>query len=124
MISVIEFDAMCAALPHATFVEQWGGAHVWKVGGKIFAIASIGGDAGISFKAAPLAFQMMLESGEFYPAPYLARAGWVAVRPDSALPIADLQAYLTTARRTVFEKLPRKWRLELDSKKLAGTHVR
>ena len=32
------FNRFCAALPHATYVVQWGGAHVWKVGGKVFAI--------------------------------------------------------------------------------------
>ncbi|WP_339832848.1 hypothetical protein [uncultured Parvibaculum sp.] len=33
-----EFNAFCASLPATTYVVQWGGAHVWKVGGKVFAI--------------------------------------------------------------------------------------
>ena len=28
----------CAALPATSHVVQWGGSHVWKVGGKLFAI--------------------------------------------------------------------------------------
>jgi predicted DNA-binding protein (MmcQ/YjbR family) len=32
------FNAFCRALPATTYVVQWGGAHVWKVGGKVFAI--------------------------------------------------------------------------------------
>ena len=33
-----EFNAFCGGLPATTYVVQWGGAHVWKVGGKVFAI--------------------------------------------------------------------------------------
>jgi len=113
-LNLIAFDACCAALRHATLVVQWGGSHVWKVGGKMFAIGQMGGELGqISFKAAPQAFAMMLESGDFAPAPYLARAGWVAINPHSSLPDVDLRAYLQTAHRTVLAKLPRKVRAEL-----------
>ncbi|MEO9873698.1 MAG: MmcQ/YjbR family DNA-binding protein, partial [Anderseniella sp.] len=34
-----EYDTYCASLTATTHVVQWGGAHVWKVGGKVFAIA-------------------------------------------------------------------------------------
>ena len=113
-MNLIAFDACCAALRHATLVVQWGGSHVWKVGGKMFAIGQMGGELGqISFKAAPQAFAMMLESGDFAPAPYLARAGWVAINPHSSLPDVDLRAYLHTAHSTVLAKLPRKVRAEL-----------
>src|ERR1700681_4273198 len=30
-----EFDKFCRALPASTYVVQWGGSHVWKVGGKV-----------------------------------------------------------------------------------------
>ncbi len=33
-----EFNAFCGSLPATTYVVQWGGSHVWKVGGKVFAI--------------------------------------------------------------------------------------
>ncbi|MEM8548429.1 MAG: MmcQ/YjbR family DNA-binding protein [Pseudomonadota bacterium] len=33
------YNAHCGALPATTTVVQWGGAHVWKVGGKVFAVA-------------------------------------------------------------------------------------
>ena len=33
-----EFNKLCRALPATTYVMQWGGSHVWKVGGKVFAI--------------------------------------------------------------------------------------
>ncbi len=81
----------------------------------MFAIARLGGDEdALSFKATPQAFAILLESREFVPAPYLARAEWVALGPDCALPQADLHAYLAQAHRTVFAKLPRKMRAELS----------
>src|SRR5262249_53547178 len=33
-----EFNRFCRSLRATTHVVQWGGAHVWKVGGKVFAI--------------------------------------------------------------------------------------
>ncbi|MCP5365835.1 MAG: MmcQ/YjbR family DNA-binding protein, partial [Hyphomicrobiales bacterium] len=27
-----EFNAFCRSLPATTYVVQWGGSHVWKVG--------------------------------------------------------------------------------------------
>jgi predicted DNA-binding protein (MmcQ/YjbR family) len=33
-----KFNAFCRGLPATTYVVQWGGSHVWKVGGKVFAI--------------------------------------------------------------------------------------
>lgn len=32
------FNEFCRSLPATTYVVQWGGAHFWKVGGKVFAI--------------------------------------------------------------------------------------
>jgi predicted DNA-binding protein (MmcQ/YjbR family) len=29
-----DYNAFCASLPATTHVVQWGGSHVWKVGGK------------------------------------------------------------------------------------------
>ncbi len=33
------------SLPATTHVVQWGGAHVWKVGGKVFAVGGVGSGA-------------------------------------------------------------------------------
>jgi predicted DNA-binding protein (MmcQ/YjbR family) len=37
-MTYIKFNAFCRGLPATTYVVQWGGSHVWKVGGKVFAI--------------------------------------------------------------------------------------
>ena len=54
-----EFDAVCARLPHATHVVQWGDASVWKIGGKVFAIGGWSGPAAfaVTFKCLPDEFR-------------------------------------------------------------------
>ena len=39
-----EFNAFCKGLCATSHVVQWGGADVWKVGGKVFAIGWAEGD--------------------------------------------------------------------------------
>ena len=55
-----EFNAFCDRLTATTHVVQWGGADVWKVGGKVFAICgwNDGKDA-FTFKASDLAFEVL-----------------------------------------------------------------
>jgi len=36
-----EYNEFCRTLPATTYVVQWGGSHVWKVGGKVFAIGGL-----------------------------------------------------------------------------------
>ncbi|MEF1228695.1 MmcQ/YjbR family DNA-binding protein, partial [Vibrio fortis] len=39
-----QFNEFCKALPATTYVMQWNNSHVWKVGGKVFAIGGWGPD--------------------------------------------------------------------------------
>ncbi|WP_342664762.1 MmcQ/YjbR family DNA-binding protein [Stappia stellulata] len=116
MMTRAQFNAYCSALTGTTHVVQWGGASVWKVGGKIFALCSNwgpGSEGAISFKCSDLAFQMLCEREGVVPAPYLARVKWVQVRSDEALSDEDIRAYITEAHRLVAAKLTRKQRAEL-----------
>ena len=111
-----EFDGFCASLPATTFVVQWGGAHVWKVGGKVFAI---GGweDSGpaFTFKATPLAFEMMKSEPGVRPAPYLASRGlkWLQRFDDTSLSDAALRGYINHSHALVASGLPRHLRQAL-----------
>jgi predicted DNA-binding protein (MmcQ/YjbR family) len=69
-----EYDEFCASLPHSTHVIQWGGASVWKVGGKVFAIAGWGGSRllAVTFKCSPASFDILKEQPGLRPAPYMA----------------------------------------------------
>jgi predicted DNA-binding protein (MmcQ/YjbR family) len=110
------FEARCLALPAATLSIQWGGTHVFKVGGKIFALAGGLVDrraSGYMFKVSDMAFELLIEAGLARPAPYLARAKWVQLSDNDALPEAELAAYLQQAHGLVAAKLTRAARREL-----------
>jgi predicted DNA-binding protein (MmcQ/YjbR family) len=102
-MNITTFDATCAALPGVEKVVQWGGRHVWKVDGRIFAIATPAGDKAVlpSFKASDAARPMLLERPGLAPAPYLARAGWVCLTKAGALDDEALAAYLGEAHRVI-----------------------
>jgi predicted DNA-binding protein (MmcQ/YjbR family) len=111
-----DFDAFCATLPATTHVIQWGDSSVWKVGGKIFAIASWWGKLDrdcISFKCADMSFDILCELPGIAPAPYMARAKWVQLQTDDALSDTDIKSYLEDAHALIAAKLTRKLRTEL-----------
>jgi predicted DNA-binding protein (MmcQ/YjbR family) len=108
------FDKACLALPGATLSIQWGDDHVFKVGGKMFAVR---GNAvpkgGISFKASDVAFEVLTETGRAIPAPYLARAKWVRFEDLSDLDADEVADWLKTAHGIIAAKLTKKARAEL-----------
>ncbi len=75
-----EYNDFCRDLPAAAYVMQWGGSHVWKVGGKVFCIGGGTGECpAYSFKVSEIAFMVLPEKPGFRPAPYLASRGlkWI-----------------------------------------------
>lgn len=112
-----EFDAFCSSLPGAHSVEQWGGASVWKVGGKVFAIGGWSNPPGlaVTFKASPDSFAMLRDQPGLRPAPYLASRGlsWLQRTDDRTLPDTDLKTYLQASWRLVAAGLTRAARREL-----------
>jgi len=112
-----EFNAFCASLPHTHHVVQWGGADVWKVAGKVFAIAGWddGRETGVTFKCSPLAFEILQEQDGLRPAPYLASRGmkWIQRHGSQSMDDAALQDYLRESHRIVAAGLPRKLRRAL-----------
>lgn len=110
------FNAFCRTLPAATYVSQWGGSHVWKVGGKVFAIGSWDEPlAGVTFKVTPISFEILRDQPGLRPAPYLASRGlkWIQHYAKPGLPARDLKQYLRLSHRLVAQGLSRKARAEL-----------
>jgi predicted DNA-binding protein (MmcQ/YjbR family) len=60
-----------------------------------------------------MSFSLLTELPGIRPAPYFARAGWVAISVDSPLDAKDVEAYVVEAHRLVATKLSRKLRLQL-----------
>jgi predicted DNA-binding protein (MmcQ/YjbR family) len=114
-MTVSEFNDFCALLPHSHHVVQWGGAHVWKVGGakgKLFAAAWFddSSTAGITFKCSDVSFEMLKEVEGCRPAPYLASRGmkWFQRYNESGLSDSDLKAYLRESHRLASMNLTKK----------------
>lgn len=106
------FEAFILALPKATLVRQWRDDSVAKVGGKIFAL--LDRDPGeVWLKVSPMAYELLTELDGVRPAPYFARAGWVAISVVSPLAVDEVEAYLREAHRLVAGRLTRKVRAEL-----------
>jgi predicted DNA-binding protein (MmcQ/YjbR family) len=111
-----EFNAFCRALPAATYVVQWGGSHVWKVGGKVFAIGGWQEDeAGFTFKVTKIAYEMLRTRPGLRPAPYLASRGmtWIQHFAKPGLSDHDLREYIRQSHLIVARGLSKKKQLEL-----------
>lgn len=117
-----QYNTFCKSLPHAHFVEQWGGAQVWKVGaslkaGKVFAIAWFDNsvDHGITFKCSPMSFELLKEQDGCRPAPYLASRGmkWIQRVSDETLSDQDLKVYLRQSYKLAAANLPKKVQKDL-----------
>jgi predicted DNA-binding protein (MmcQ/YjbR family) len=112
-----EYNTFCAGLKHTTHVVQWGGAHVWKVAGKVFAIAgwSDGKELAVTFKVTDLAFEILPQQPGIRPAPYLASRGmkWVQHHEKPGLDDDSLKAYITESHKLVSLGLSRKRQKEL-----------
>jgi predicted DNA-binding protein (MmcQ/YjbR family) len=100
----------CLSLPGATETVQWGEHHVFKVGGKMFAIVGMVGRKfdGLWFKVSTDSFHILTREPGIIPAPYLARAGWVALDRLDRLPADHLRAYVQRAHALIAAKLPKK----------------
>jgi predicted DNA-binding protein (MmcQ/YjbR family) len=104
-------------LPHVVETMQWGANLVFwvgdkAIGGKMFAVLNLddGQKAVLSFAAGPERFAELLEIEGVFPAPYLARAHWVALKHWGVFRSSELEDLLEHGRRLIYDKLPRKTR--------------
>jgi predicted DNA-binding protein (MmcQ/YjbR family) len=111
-----QFNAFCRSLKATTHVVQWGGAHVWKVGGKVFAIGGWEDDeARFTFKVSDIAFEILGERPGLRPAPYLASRGlkWIQHYAKPGLSDAALRDYIRQSHALVAAGLTKKLRTKL-----------
>ena len=104
----------CLSLPHVTEQVQWQIDLVFKIGGKMFAIVVLEPHTTcLAFKCLPEDFEELIERPGIIPAPYIARAKWVALESFDAMPRKELEPRLKRAYELIFENLPKKTRREL-----------
>jgi predicted DNA-binding protein (MmcQ/YjbR family) len=109
--------AFLLRLPLVEETLQWGNNLVFwvghkAIGGKMFALLNLDADNNgvLSFAAGPEGAAELLEIDGIFPAPYLARAHWVAMERWNALRTSELQARLRAARDIVEARLPKRTR--------------
>lgn len=105
--------ALCADWPGVTVDIKWESNVVASVGGKMFAMLSYGHGEQLSFKVADERFLELTDRPDIIPAPYLARAHWVAVTEPKRFATATLQDFVRDAYTVVYGKLSKKLQREL-----------
>lgn len=114
-----DINEFCMSLPAATHVVQWGGSDVYKVGGKVFAIAvrDSADRARVTFKASEMSFEMLKGEPGIRPAPYLASRGfkWLQRFDDRTLDDQALRDYVRQSHAMVLAALSKKKRLALQT---------
>ena len=104
---------LCLSFPHANEQVTWGDL-TFRISGKIFAVTVLEpAKVWLSFKSSAENFAELTERAGIIPAPYLARAQWVALETRDALSREELATLLRESYDFVFAKLPRKTRESL-----------
>ncbi len=117
-MNIEQLRKLCLAFPAATEHIQWGDDLLFKVAGKMFAITPLEpATVWLSLKVTPENFAELTERPGIIPAPYLARAKWIALESPDALPAAELAPLLRASYDLVVAKLPRKTRESLLQEK-------
>ena len=100
------------SLRGTSLVHQWRDDSVAKVGGKLFAL--LDRDPGeVWLKVSEMSFDMLGDLPGVRPAPYFARASWLAIGPEAPLGEEEIRAYIAEAHRLIAMRLTRKLRMEL-----------
>lgn len=86
-----EFNAFCDSLTGTTYVVQWNNSHVWKIGGKVFAIGGLGQNnlPAYIFKTSHLNFDFLSDQPGYKPAPYFASRGMKWIQHYESTPQTD-----------------------------------
>jgi predicted DNA-binding protein (MmcQ/YjbR family) len=102
---------LCLSFPKATEQVTWGADLTFRIRGKIFAVTVLEpAKVWLSFKCSGENFAELTERTGIIPAPYMARAQWVALETKDALSKEQLTSLLRESYDLVLAKLPKKTR--------------
>jgi predicted DNA-binding protein (MmcQ/YjbR family) len=106
---------LTAAWPAVSDEVKWVDDLVFMVDGKMFCALCVRGpeQGKLAFKVEPGRFLELTDRPGFRPAPYLARAHWVAMDDPGVIDAAELRALIRRAYELVFAKLAKKRQKEL-----------
>ncbi len=117
-MNINQLRKICMAFPGVTEQIQWEDDLLFKVGGKMFALTPlVPAPLWLCLKADPEEFVELIERPGIVPAPYLARAKWIAIETPEALPQAEVEALLRKSYALVLAKLPKSAQQSAAAKK-------
>ena len=100
-----EYNNYCESLTATSYVCQWGGAHVWKVAAKVFAIGGweMHDTPAFTFKTSEADFFALQDEPGFRAAPYMASRGmkWIQIYDATALKDEEIKHYINESHRIV-----------------------
>jgi len=111
-----ELIKFCRALPHVVEDIKWGNDRVFSIqGGKMFCVFSMDTEhpTRLSFKVDEHRFLEMTDRPQFIPAPYMARAHWVALVDEKGISLKELKGLVQGSYDWYFSKLSKKAQREL-----------
>jgi predicted DNA-binding protein (MmcQ/YjbR family) len=115
-MNIDQLRKICLSFAGVKEQIQWGDDLLFKVGGKMFAITPLEpARLWLSLKADPEEFAELTERPGIIPAPYLARAKWIAIETPETVTEAEAGELLRKSYELVVAKLPRKVRESLSS---------
>ncbi len=108
----------CLSLPHTTEQVQWGDNLVFKVEGKVFAVAGLEpGGHFLTVKCRPEEFAELVEREGIRQAPYFARTHWVDLESEDTLQPAEVRDLIDRSYDLVVANLPKAKQAALKRRK-------
>lgn len=116
-MNIDQLRKICLSFPGVTEQIQWEDDLLFKVGGKMFALTPLEPARNwLLLKADPEEFVNLTERPGITPAPYLARAKWIAIETADTLPQSEVVELLKKSYNLVVAKLPRAAQKSLSAK--------
>lgn len=112
-MEIDELRAYCLSQPAVTEDIKWGNDLVFSIGAKMFCVTSLDPPFKCSFKVKDDEFEELCDTGNFSPAPYMARAKWVLVVNSSSMHMEEWKARIKQSYDLVKSKLSKKERSSL-----------
>ena len=107
-MNIDQLRKLCLSFPGVTEQIQWQDDLLFKVGGKMFVVVPLEpARVWLTLKADPEEFADLIERPGIVPAPYLARAKWIAIESADILPQSEVAALLRKSYDLVVANLPR-----------------
>jgi len=112
-----DFNQFCQSLPATTHTIQWGNAHIWKVGGKVFAIGGWekNNSPAFTFKVGDADFLFLQDIEGFRPAPYMASRGmkWLQIHNTTLFEQDEIKRCIKESHRLIANALSKKKQRQL-----------